>query len=352
MKSLGFRKFGENKQGLKVLIYGENNTGKSALVLGLKNNIVIDTESKIGSYENNKNFAKNNLGVLSTNDFNQCLKTLRKLIDSQELKDVDTVILDSETKLYKNLSVTMLEIEEKRAEMKAIKKAEKSDKIVDIKYFVDDAAVSQRGYGKIMHKVETLSSLRAKLSEKGKVFVSVAHLKELKETVGDRTVKIGELPDVHKNSPYDFDLTLKTVKEKDLIKGGYKYFVEVEKDTYNIIGNGEKVEITSDDFSKENIITKNINKFILQESGSDKQVGNSFNDLEKVIDNEMQDNEETKNLALDSCLNEFKEIYTQLNKEKRELVKDIIRKYSEDGKITSINNINDMKLAIEEVKEL
>lgn len=352
MQSLGFRKFGKNKQGLKILIYGENNTGKSALVLGLKRNIVIDTESKIGSYENDKNYSKNNLGVLSTNDYKKCLKTLKTLIHSKELDDISTIILDSETKLFNNLSVSMLEIEEKRAEMKAIRKVEKTGKSVDTQFLIDDALVSQRGYGKIKLKAETLSSVRAILSEKGKIWVSVSHLKDLKEKVGDQMIKVGDAPDVYKSSPYDFDIILKTSREKDLISGSYKYFVEVEKDTYGIVSNGKKIDITSENFSKGNIITKSINNFIEDEEKSDKEVGNNFDELDDSITDGMSESEETKILAYDTYMEEFKKIYISLDKEKQSLAKDIINKYASDGKVTSIKKISDLEKVVTELKEL
>lgn len=353
MNIAGFRKFGSQKQGLKVLIYGSSGCGKSVLSLGFLDNIVIDTEAKIGSYENNKNFSKMNAGVFSTNNFHKILEVFRKLLKSNDLQNIKTIILDSETKLYKNLLVSMLEIEEKRAEAKAIRKAKKDDEVVDIDFLVRDANIAQRGYGKVNHKTEDLSSLRAIFSDKGKVFVTIAHSKDVQQKMPDGSfIKIGTKPDLHKNSEYDFDLIIELTKEKDLINGKFKHMAIIEKDTYHLFDDmGSEIDITLDDYSKGNVINQVINKYI-SSMDKDSEINNNFEDISSIENQEINNNEEYKTTFLLKMVDEFKSIYSNFDKEKQKETKEIIKKYTDDGKISSINTIEDMDAFMSEIKSL
>jgi hypothetical protein len=100
----------KEKHGIKVLGYGETGVGKSKFSLTFPRNAIIDTEDGQAHYTDDPNMA---LRVVTTSALD-----VEEAIDevaNEFFDDIDTVTLDSETKMYENLQHSGLVVVERRA---------------------------------------------------------------------------------------------------------------------------------------------------------------------------------------------------------------------------------------------
>src|SRR5699024_3266373 len=126
--------------------------------------LAMDSEAGIAFYEG-KPEGKNLLGVKNTQSFselNETMDEIMELIEDEEELGFQTLIIDSETKFYQNLTDTALQLEEKKARNKGRD--------------VMDSAVSMRGWGRIKSVATRLQNLKIDLSGRGVNIVSVSQV--------------------------------------------------------------------------------------------------------------------------------------------------------------------------------
>lgn len=240
------RKPQSRKQGVKILIYGTDGVSKSATALAFPKLAVIDTESKIGVYENHPVFGKNIVAIADTAEYYEVCEIAEEVIKA---KEYSTFLIDSETNLYEAMQVSMMELEEQRAKKKGTN--------------VDDATVSQRGWGKVKLNNARLKNLKCQLSANGITVISIAHKEDEMKKVGETNVKVGEKPSLRKNSTHDYDVIIRMYKDKDIATGSTKFMAEIEKDTTMTFKVGEKIDTTwADSQNPTNVIYERLSKYI------------------------------------------------------------------------------------------
>jgi hypothetical protein len=282
--AIKFRKPASRKQGLKVLFYGENGSGKSWAALTFPDNAVVDSESKIGVNENNPKFKDNIVGIADTSNYYDALELMDDILKNP--KQCKTFTVDSYTKIYNAIQVACMEVEEDRARKKGGN--------------VDDQTISMRGHGKVKLNVIRFEDFIAQASAKGINIVAVAHKDDVKSKVGENWVKVGEKPSLKANAEHTFDVILRFYKEKDIVSGEYKYMAEVEKDTTNTYKLGSKLEnVTYDNFKE--YLQANDKKDVI-ETNYDKAIETNIESMKK----EQEDHE--------TIVKEFKALYSELVK--------------------------------------
>lgn len=215
----------ERQQGLKILTYGVNGSGKSVYGLGFPEVAILDAEAKVGVYEASEKHGKNIVAVADSSNYYDTLDVLDEVISTKACR---TFMIDSETYIYEAMQVSAMEVEEERAKKKG------GDPT--------DQAVSQRGWGKIKLNTARLRGLKAQASSNGITLIVTAHKDDVMQKVGQDSVKVGEKPSLRKNSEHEYDVVLRFFKEKDLVTGKIKYKAEVEKDTTETFEVGHIIE--------------------------------------------------------------------------------------------------------------
>jgi len=217
-------------QGLKILGYGEDGSGKSVFGLSFPDSAIIDAESKLGVYLKNPKYNKNIKAFACLTNYYDALDLLTKVISNT--KSFKTFITDSETNVFEGMQVACMEVEEERAKKK-------------IGANIDDQVVSMRGYGKIKLNNSRLKNAKAAASSKGVTIISIAQKDDIFQKIGENNVKVGEKPVLRKGCKHDYDVVLRFYKEKDIATGEFRYFSEVEKDTTETYPVGTKLEKAS-----------------------------------------------------------------------------------------------------------
>lgn len=214
------RKPNSRKKGLKILVYGPTGVGKTLFALSFPKIVDVDTEDGAGWYEGTEK-GKNLLNILDTQSYDD----LEELLDDLEDNDgeFETLVIDSETKIYENIQEALQAVEENRASRKGRD--------------VLDANISVRSWGKIKQLASRLQNAKLRLASQGVNIVSIAQSADVMEDAGGgQRVKIGEKPDMAKKAPFDYDVILRL-----LVKDG-KYYGVVEKDRTNTVELGEEIE--------------------------------------------------------------------------------------------------------------
>jgi hypothetical protein len=318
-----FRKPTARKQGLKFLIYGENGSGKSWFDLTFPKNAIIDSESKIGVNENNPKFKDNIVAIADTSNYYDVIDLMKEVIKHPDL--YSTLSIDSYTRIYDDIQVACMEVEEERARKK--------------KGEVDDATLSMRSYGKVKLNVLRFEDYVAQASAKGVTVVAVAHKDDVFEGDGNNRHKVGEKPVLRKNSEHTFDVVLRFFKEKDIATGEIGYAAIVEKDTTNTYKVGTKLSnVTFDSF-----------KGYIDENSKEKTIESSYDtNIDSNIDSMKKEQEDH-----DTIVKEFKDLYKELSKvegNKAKIVA-IIKKHNAE-KYNDPAVTPQLKKVIEELKKL
>ena len=218
----GLRKPQTRKKGLKVLVYGDTGTGKTLFALSFPRSVVLDSEDGYSWYEGTEK-AKNLLAIENSQSFS-VLEKLLKDLDKVTLDDMDTFVIDSETKVYENIQEALQTIEEKRAHKKGRD--------------VLDANLSMRSWGKIKQLAKKLQNRKIMLATKGFNVVSVAQSKDITEDMGNGTrIKTGSEADMDKKAKYDYDLVLRIYTDED-----GNYMGEILKDRTNVTKKGDNIK--------------------------------------------------------------------------------------------------------------
>lgn len=318
------RKKQSRKQGLKILTYGVNGSGKSVYGLSFPDVAILDAEAKVGVYENSEKHGKNIVAVADTSSYYDCLDVLKEVIEGNVCK---TFMVDSETYIYEAMQVSAMEVEEERAKKKG------GDPT--------DQAVSQRGWGKVKLNTARFRSLKAQASAKGITLLVTAHKEDIMQKVGNDSIKVGEKPSLRKNSEHEYDVILRFFKDKDLATGKIKYLVEVEKDTTETYEVGTIIE---------NPCYENTFKNYIESSNNLKTVQSSY---DTTIDSTMNTmNNESKDF--EEIVAEFESLFQKLKekdvanvaKVKDMLVKNGISNYKKP------ESFDGLKVVIQELKNM
>lgn len=318
-----FRKPQKTLQGLKILGYGEDGAGKSLFGLSFPKIAIIDTEAKLGVYENNPTYNKNLVAVADSVNYYDVIELLEQV--TKNVKDFSTFITDSETNLYEIMQVSAMEVEEERARKKGGN--------------IDDSVVSMRGYGKIKLNNARLKNLKAQASANGVTIISLAHKDDIFQEVNGKQIKIGEKPALRKNSKHDYDVVLRFYKEKDVVTGEYKYMAEVEKDTTSTYKLGTRIENVTYENFKEYIEQNQQNEKV--ETNYDKSIQSNMDSMKK----EQEDHEE--------IVKEFKSLYKELSGD--DAKKKAIAKLMKEKGVEKYNDPTltaELKEIIEEMKKM
>lgn len=222
--------------GGKVLAFGATGTGKSTFAGTFPNINLVDSEDGNTYYiENNPNI----LGVMRTTSASEVQDTLDELNDEEALKEFDSIVVDSGTKLYENMQSAAYEVVEKRSR-KQLRKGKDID--------MDDLNLSQRDWGHIKRWNQALKTAYIMFSSQGKWIVEVAHQKDVfREATDDEKkkgidrVKIGEAPDLAKKADYDFDIVIQMFTKEDK-EGNITYFGKIFKDRTGVTKKGQILE--------------------------------------------------------------------------------------------------------------
>jgi len=228
---MAFRKSCKNKIGGKFLVFGATGTGKSLFGLTFPASIAVDSECGLAHYEGedvslNNGKTYNNLKFVdTTSDLDTLEEDLDEFVDIAEENKCETLIIDSESKIYAGLQVSANEVEEKRARRKGKDET--------------DVAISVLSWGRIKLINMRLQQAKIDLSSKGYHIVSVAQEAEIKDAEGKKV--IGYKPDCYKTLPYDYDVVIRFFNKKDN-DGTMHYFGEIIKDRTNVTKIGSVVE--------------------------------------------------------------------------------------------------------------
>ena len=224
-----FRKPQETRIGLKVLGYGDFGTGKTTFALSFPKIAAIDSESGMSHYEDNPNIVLI-ANTSSAYDVEDAINEIEENADS-----IQTLVIDSETKIYDSMQTSAMEVEERRARKKNTE--------------VEDSIISIRGHGRIKLLNKRLQSMKIALSSKGINIVSIAQMDDIKEKRGENFVKIGEKPVMAKGVQYDYDIVLKLITETTAKGDLYKALIE--KDRTKVFKKGDIIENPSYDYWKD-----------------------------------------------------------------------------------------------------
>lgn len=225
---MAFRKPSTKKIGLKVLVTGQTGAGKSIFGLSFPKSAILDSEAGIALYEGDSVYGANIVAVnntMSVADMEESFEEVEEMVEENP-DEINTLIIDSETKFYQNLQHSALEVEEKRARRNA----------KDIM----DTNLSVRSWGRIKQVATKLQNLKIDLSAKGINVISVSQVDDIKQKVGENFVKVGEKPVMAKNAEYDYDIIINLIKVEE--KGEIKYKGEIKKDRTNVTKAGMVVD--------------------------------------------------------------------------------------------------------------
>ena len=180
--------------------------------LGFPKSAYIDAENGTTFYEGTDK-AEQVVGFLETQSFKDITQQTKELVKLMKKGDktFETLVIDSETKIYENLQEALLTVDEKRAR-------EKGQDVLD-------ANISMRSWGKIKQKARSMQNLKLQLASTGMNVVSIAQPKDTMEDLGNgKRIKVGIEPDMKKQAKFDYDVVLRFYTEDG------KYYAQVEKD--------------------------------------------------------------------------------------------------------------------------
>lgn len=221
-----FRKPASKRVGLKVLLKGEPGTGKTISALSFPKIAALDAENGMSLYEGTED-GKNLSLVANTQSYQELDDAILYVEDNHEDDDIQTVVIDSETKFYENMKETIMEVEERRARQKGRD--------------VLDTNLSIRSWGKIGQIADRLQNLKIDLSSQGVNIVSVTQTSEVKEKQGDNFVVTGHKAEMRKGAEFDYDIVL-TLYTEENESGDMKYLARVEKDRSRVFNRGDIIE--------------------------------------------------------------------------------------------------------------
>lgn len=222
---MAFKKPEKTISGTRILIFGEAGTRKTRTALTFPNVAYIDSDQGADNYY--EEFADNLALVSDSTTFSEVNDDLEEIEDIKD--DIDTIVLDSITKIYENQQHTALRVVEQRAR--------KNGRLIE------GEGLSPKEWGVIKLNHEKMLSKLFEFKKDGKIIVVISEAKDEKEAIKTpdgqlQYRKIGISPNASKGIDFDFDIVLEMVKdENDNFLGA-----KVKKDRLGVIPEGEIVE--------------------------------------------------------------------------------------------------------------
>ena len=296
--------------GGKVLAFGATGSGKSTFAGTFPNINLVDSEDGNTYYlESNPNI----IGVMRTTSASEVQETLDELNDEDALKEFDSIVIDSGTKLYENMQSAAYEVVEKRSR-KQLRKGKEVD--------MDDLNLALRDWSHIKRWNQALKTAYIVFSSMGKWVVEIAHQKDVFDDPSSQDKKkIGEAPDLAKKADYDFDIVIQmfTKEDKD---GNITYFGKIYKDRTGVTKKGQILEDPSFEIWREK--WESTKKFGLKK-GVDLSVG--VNKDKESMELEDEKAEEISNNLKSLLKSSTEENQKKIGKKMRDLeinIKDLI----------------------------
>lgn len=316
-KSTGFRKPMARKQGVKFLFYGVDTTGKTVAALSFPKIAFVDTESKVGVYENHPEYGKNLVGVADTTAYFDVLSLAEEVIAHPD--QFFTFTTDSETNLFDGVKVAVMEVEEDKA-----RKANRD---------VDDAMVGMRGWGKIGLSTARWKNIKVEMSAKGITVISIAHEKELRDKEGN---VIGFEPELKRGAKHDFDVILRFTSKAGKFKG------TVEKDTTGVHKIGEVIENPS--YNNWKTYIEGQANLPVVEADYAGAIQHNKDDIEQT------DSEEERLNELKTSVNN---VWNSASPEQRESLKTLFKKHDpEKANPNRLKNVSTLEEILSSAKEI
>lgn len=275
---MAFRKPKKVKIGGKFLVYGKSNEGKSYFGLTFPKIGAIDSETGLAFYEDEPIIIDgkeyNNMEFVdTTSDLDELEEDLDSIIEGDV--EIDTLLIDSETKFYNTMDIGATEAEEKKAKL--------NGKNVD----------TRSKWGRVKNINMKMQQAKITASAKGIHIVSTAQAKDVTD---DNNKVIGHTYEAHKSLKFDYDTVLYFYTEEDKKTHERKYYALVEKDRTHVTKVGQVIENCTYDIWKDYFDSRNG----LETSGAN---------FKKDLNN-----------STTSVLNDS-ELATKLSKEIKELIK-------------------------------
>lgn len=223
---MAFRKPGTKRVGLKVLLKGEQGSGKTLTALTFPKVAALDGENGMSLYEGEPE-GKNIVMIDNTQSYLDLEDSIDYINDVYEDEGIESLIIDSETKFYENIKEIIMDVEEKRAKRKGRD--------------VLDTNLSVRSWGKIGGIADKLQNMKIDLTSKGVNVISIVQVSDVKEKQGDSFVVVGKKSEMRKGAEYDYDIVLFQYTE-EAADGKTKYFGRVEKDRSKVFKKGDIIE--------------------------------------------------------------------------------------------------------------
>lgn len=332
------------KKPLKILLFGDSSTGKTHFALQSTPGkvLVFDAESGTDLFEGRKGFDfdywtdDDDLKTASIRELNKALDYL----ESPEGKKYETFIIDPISDIWDNIQAQRLDYKDE----KAVEKAKKFNKTLDLderneteleSFNVKDWGDMKRVYKNMMLRLKNLPQN----------VILIAREKEISETKPDGSIlRTGEYTyEAEKNTKYAVDFSVRLV------------FDEKNKKRYAVI-----MKTRSDEFEKSQRFdnpTFAIFEQLVNKMKDAKGVSGTSTKNENVfLDEEKKENVETETLF------DIKSLKTQIvtvAKEKsvvseiaKTSVKELLAKYHPSGNPNKIDDIEQLKKLLEELKNL
>lgn len=320
---MAFRKPKKAKIGGKFLVYGFSNEGKSVFGLTFPKIGAIDSETGLAFYEDEPlqiaGKTYNNLEFVdTTSDLDELEEDLDGIIDGDV--DIETLLIDSETKFYNTMDIGATEAEEKKAKL--------AGKNVD----------TRSKWGRVKNINMKFQQAKISASAKGTHVVSTAQAKEIKDN--DTNKLLGYTYEAHKSLKFDYDIVLFFYTEEDKKTKTRKFFARVEKDRTRVTQVGDIIENCTYDIWKPYFDARN---------GLETTGANFKKDLKNSTTSVLNDSELADKLAKD-----IKELLKD-NKENTSLMKQIKKILDDSGidiKAMNLEVPEKLEKAKKEIEEL
>lgn len=194
---MGFSKPEKRSEGTKFLFFGEAGSGKTPTGLSFPGVALVDADSGSNFYD-----MRNVLATTPALSYKQLEEDLDELeMDEDSFKEIQTIAIDSLTRLHETLNIAMNEVAEDRA-VNAGREAEAE-------------GLSFREYGKIKTYYEKFYGRMVALAKQAKHLVFIAEQKDKTErTSSGEMKKIGVVPNAPKDIEFDFDVVVRTFQDK------------------------------------------------------------------------------------------------------------------------------------------
>lgn len=221
---MAFRKPRKAKIGGKFLVYGKSNEGKSCFGLTFPKIGAIDSETGLAFYEDTPieigGKTYNNIEFVdTTSDLDTLEEDLDGIIEGDV--DIETLLIDSETKFYNTMDIGATEAEEKKAKLKG--------KSVD----------TRSKWGRVKNINMKFQQAKITASAKGFHVVSTA---QAKDVLDDNNKVIGHTYEAHKSLKFDYDVVLYFYTEEDKKTHERRFYALVEKDRTQVTKVGDIIE--------------------------------------------------------------------------------------------------------------